>query len=399
MVGSDETATVTRSGTAERTRRAGAFEVPRFFDGVILVAGALVFGVLSVRNGKEVNWDLFNYHFYNGWAALTGHSWTNIAPAQVQTFLNPALDIPQYLAIAYLPQRLASFLLGAIQGINVFLVFAIIRGLGRLGRGLLDTAIALVAAAAALSAPVAISEYGSTMGDLTLTVPVMLGVLIIVSAFRSADGRRAAWKIAAAGFCLGATAGIKFTTGIFAVAAAGALLVCPPPLLSRLGVIVPLFLAGTAGFLLTAGPWMVALDAHYGSPMFPFFNSWFRSPYMAPVTWFDSTYQFKSFASSFHFPFSFIHEGAHHLQLAFRSSRASAGLLLSPFVHRSRASSHICGCARPAATFSPRFRSGSCRRNGGCSSTSASATWSGRRPPVTTGIFLAPRFLLRRSSS
>ncbi len=173
-------ATVTQSGTGERALRVGAFEVPRFVDGVILVVGAVVYGLLSVRSDKELNRDLFNYHFYNGWAAWTGHSWTNIAPAQLQSFLNPALDIPQYLAIAYLPPRLAGFLLGAVQGVNVFLVFAIIRGLGRLDRSLPDTAIALVAAAIALSGPLAISELGSTMRDVTLAVPVMLGVLLIV---------------------------------------------------------------------------------------------------------------------------------------------------------------------------------------------------------------------------
>ena len=319
MVGSDETATVTRSGTAERARRAGAFEVPRFFDCAILVAGALVYGLLSVRSGKDFNWDVFNYHFYNGWAAWTGHSWTNIAPAQVQSFLNPALDIPQYLAIAHLPPKLVGFIIGAIQGTSIFLVFAIIRGLGRLGRSLLDTSIALAAAAVALSGPAAISELGSTMGDLTLAVPVMLGVFLIVQAFGSEGRQRASWKIVGAGICLGATAGVKYTTGICAVAAAGALLIRPPPSLSRLGSIQRLFVAGVLSFLVAAGPWMIELDAHYRSPMFPFFNAWFRSPYAAPVTWFNSTFRFETLPGTLLFPFSLIHDGVHHLQISFRS--------------------------------------------------------------------------------
>ena len=328
-------ATVTQRETAERTSRAAVFQVPRFVDAVILVAGALIYGVLSVRAGKEVNWDLFNYHFYNGWAAWTGRGGANIAPAQVQSFFNPAMDIPQYLAIAHLPPRLVGFLIGAIQGINIFLVFAIIRALGRLGGSLADTAIALVAAAVALSCPVGISEVGSTMGDLTLTVPILLGVLLIVRAFQSEDQRSSAWKIIAAGLCLGATAGLKYTTGPYAVAAAGALLIRPPPSLSRVETILRLFVAGVVGFLFIAGPWMIALEAHYGSPMFPFFNAWFRSPYMVPVTWFDSTYQFKTWSAILLFPFSLIHEGAHHLQFPFHSlgvPLAICCLLLSLFL-------------------------------------------------------------------
>ena len=112
------------------------WELPGFIDYVILLSGALVSGLLAIRTGKDLNWDLFNYHFYNGWAILTSHSWTNIAPAQLQSFFNPALDILQYLLIAHVSPWWVTFIIGAFQGISIFLVFAIVRGTGRFDRSL-----------------------------------------------------------------------------------------------------------------------------------------------------------------------------------------------------------------------------------------------------------------------
>lgn len=255
-------ATITQSEAMEGTRRTGAIEIPPFVDGLILVASVLSYGLLSLRVGKDANWDLFNYHFYNGWAAWSGLSFANMAPAQLQSFFNPALDIPQYLAIAHLSPPLVGFIIGAIQGTNVFLVFAIVRDLGRVDRTVPAMATAIGAGVVALTGPLAASELGATMGDLTLTVPVLLGVSLTVRAFRSEDRRRAGWKIIGAGLCLGAAVGIKHTNGSYAIATAGALLIRPPPLLSRLGVTLCLSIAGTAAFLGAAGPWMIALYEH-----------------------------------------------------------------------------------------------------------------------------------------
>jgi hypothetical protein len=299
--------------------KASRFERADRVGCVVLISSILVSGLLSVRAGKDLNWDIFNYHFYNGWASWTGHTWTNIAPAQLQSFFNPALDILQYLLIAHLQPRWVAFIVGAFQGVCVFLVFAIVRGVGRLGRGAADTFISLVPATVALTGPLAASELGSTMGDLTLTVPVLLAVLAIVQAFNIDNSRQAAQKVIIAGACLGIATGIKYTVAIYAAAGASALLILPPPTLSRSRTLLCFCTVGTAGFVIAGGPWMLALDAHYGSPTLPFFNAWFRSPYMVPMNWADRRYAFRDWSSLFAFPFSIIRTGAHHNQLPFRS--------------------------------------------------------------------------------
>ena len=300
---------------------ASIWELPRFTDYLILLSGALFTGLLAVRRGKDLNWDLFNYHFYNGWAILTGHTWTNIAPAQLQSFFNPALDILQYLLIEHVSPWWVTFVIGAFQGINVFLIFGIVRGIGRFDRSLFGAAMALLPAVVALSGPTAGSELGSTMGDLTLTVPVLLSVFLIIAAFSAETERNANWKVLVAGVCLGGTVGIKYVLGPYAVAAAGALLICPPQSMSRGNAIIRFGIGGTIGFAVIAGPWMLILDAHYGSPTLPFFNAWFRSPYMIPFNWSAQGFPFTGLRDWMVFPFSLMREGIHHLQLPFRSVR------------------------------------------------------------------------------
>jgi hypothetical protein len=297
------------------------WELPRFINHVILLLGALVSGLLAIRTGKDLNWDLFNYHFYNGWAILTGHTWTNIAPAQLQSFFNPALDILQYLLIVHVSPWWVTFIIGAFQGISIFLVFAIVRGIGRFDRSLFGAALALLPAVVALTGPMAKSELGSTMGDLTLAVPVLLSVLLIIATFNPEDQRNAKWKVIVAGGCLGGAVGFKYVLGPYAAAAAGALLIRPPPSMSRASAIIGLGIGGTIGFAVIAGPWMLMLDAHYGSPTLPFFNAWFRSPWMIDINWSGQVFPFADWRDWIVFPFSLIREGTHHLQLSFRSVR------------------------------------------------------------------------------
>src|SRR5271165_597037 len=45
------------------------------------------------RTASDADWDLRNYHLYNAHALITGRFWSDIAAAQMQTFLSPVMDI------------------------------------------------------------------------------------------------------------------------------------------------------------------------------------------------------------------------------------------------------------------------------------------------------------------
>ncbi len=81
------------SSTARRTRR--------WLDAAFLVACVAVSSAVSIALGQDANWDLQNYHFYGPWALLEGRAFgCDIAAAQLQTYLNPLLDLPFYAMVA-----------------------------------------------------------------------------------------------------------------------------------------------------------------------------------------------------------------------------------------------------------------------------------------------------------
>src|ERR1700680_117782 len=116
-----------------------AAEVPRLvargrssrplLQAVALVCAVLGAGVLSVFVlRQDANWDLRNYHFYNAWAFAHDRLGWDLAPAQLQTFLNPLLDLPFYWMVAAdWPPRLISFVMALPAGIGAFFLAKILR--------------------------------------------------------------------------------------------------------------------------------------------------------------------------------------------------------------------------------------------------------------------------------
>ena len=74
----------------------GALRQAGLLAGAMLVAGIVSAFVLK----QDVNWDLQNYHFYNAWAFVHQRLGWDIAPAQLQTYHNPLLDLPYYAMVA-----------------------------------------------------------------------------------------------------------------------------------------------------------------------------------------------------------------------------------------------------------------------------------------------------------
>src|SRR5438552_17597373 len=77
-----------------RARRLGV-------EATALLAAMLAAGAISAFVLRQAaNWDLRNYHFYNAWAYVHSRLGWDLAPAQLQTFFNPLLDLPFYGVVA-----------------------------------------------------------------------------------------------------------------------------------------------------------------------------------------------------------------------------------------------------------------------------------------------------------
>jgi hypothetical protein len=235
-------------------------------------------GALSLFLGQDSNYDQLNYHVYLGWAFLNDRIDVDVAPVGVASYLNPVIQSIHYVGLTSLPPRLFGFALGAVHGLNAYLVYRLARlvlsGVG--SRVLLAAVAGLVAA----SGPCAVSLLATTFGDNLLSIPVLAAFLLLARAAEE-PGVDPTRRLVLAGLLGGIATGLKLTLGIDAV---GLLAAAAAVAFRRRSarVCVVFAAAGAAGGLIAGGYWGWQMWRRFGNPVFPFLNNVFRSPYFVP---------------------------------------------------------------------------------------------------------------------
>ena len=242
-----------------------------------LIAFPFLYGLVALHRGEDADWDLMNYHFFDPFWVLVNHQ-HDIMPAQLQTYYNPVLDIPFYLAARHLSARTVAYGIAFVQGLSFPILYLIARVFTR-------RRLALVGAGLGIFAAGAFSEIGSVMGD-TLTAPFLLGgILLGLHACRPpvhGARRRVLALAAAAGVASGFGSGLKLSAFPFTVATVIAFLVIGLPFARRLALAFACGCGALVGLLVSYGWWGYELAVRWGSPLLPYLNQLFASPY-APL--------------------------------------------------------------------------------------------------------------------
>lgn len=280
------------------------------------------FGAASVAMGEDAGWDLKNYHIYDGYAFLTGRWGRDIAPAQLQEFHNPTLDAATYLLIAALRPVWCGFVLGAIQGVNFGLVYliswALLRDFGTKAR----FAVSLLSAMTGAYGAVGVCELGTLFHDVTLAVLVLLALLLLLKGSTPTRKRSGVpWIEYGSGLALGAGIGLKNTLAMYVVGFAAGFFVLDASLPERVKKVASWGFGLAAGVLLSGGHWMYRLYREFGNPVFPYYNSIFKSPYAQMNSWVDDTWVPKTVVDAVKFPFSFAVRSSESMAMPFQDLR------------------------------------------------------------------------------
>ena len=304
----------------------------------LCVAFPLGFGALALVLGQDTNYDLRNYHWYNPYAFLTGRLALDIGPAHANTFYNPLLDVPVYLLGQALPAKAVGFLLGTVQGLNFVLLFALLRALIVAPSPAQHSGFAAVVAGVGVLGGGHLSLVGTTYYDNVVSLAV-IGTALIVAASASTifagPMRSSVARTAVAGLVLGAGAGLKLPTAVFAVGFCAAFLVTAGSAGRRFGLAFAFGFGVLGGMAIFAGPWMWYLWTEYDNPLFPYFNEVFRSPMGLPASYRDTRFIPQSLWETLAFPFLFSFDPYRVGEIVFRDFRilaAYGALLATPFI-------------------------------------------------------------------
>jgi hypothetical protein len=270
-------------------------DVRKYIGAPAVILGALLAGALYTWfSGEDLNWDWRNYHEYGAYALLNGRFDVDVVPGGFQSFLNPLAYVPAYLLRHGVGAPFWGILLGAIHGLNLVLVWWISRSL----LGISASAWAVLASVViAAVGPMTLSEVGTSFVDILTALPVLAGLGLILS-----TQDRYPARLFAAGLLIGAAVGLKLTNATFLMGAVVSLLAFDRPL-PKIGSFA---LGSAAGGLATGGAWAWTLWQAFGSPVFPFYNTIFRSPEAPLMPFADGRFMPHGLLDAMTYPFYWV---------------------------------------------------------------------------------------------
>ncbi len=241
-------------------------------------------GLLSLFLGQDICFDIKNYHLYIPYAFLNGRSGIDfIAAGPAHTFFNPLPDIPFFLLFYYLNDfpRLTGFLLGGYYGLLLFGVCKLVPCIWE-AKTRADKYMQAAAVFFSVTGAATVLQTGHSSNELFMGG---LAVLSAVLLFRGTDAAlrfRLKYLLGAA-FCISFSAGLKYTAAPAAVGVGVACLFLLIKNKSSWKSYLAVISAALLGFLLADGYFLWEKYSTLGSPLFPYFNHIFKSPYFAPV--------------------------------------------------------------------------------------------------------------------
>lgn len=272
-------------------------------DSFILLAFLALGYFLGSHFMFENKWDFTNYHYYNPWAFLNGRIGYDIAPASVNTYLNPLLDLPFYFMVKYFNNypEFVSGLQGSYYGFVLFFVYKISELFfdTKSLKGCLELIASMIIAATGFAV---FMQIATTSNEMQVAILVLAALYILISEIVSEPNEK--WyPFIISGLLLGAATGLKFTAITYCLASGIAILICIHRYQKPLPKILFFILGGIIGFLMVNGFWMLTLWEHFQNPVFPFANAIFKSEYFDDFNFSDTRFLPKDIMQWIFYPF------------------------------------------------------------------------------------------------
>jgi hypothetical protein len=237
----------------------------------------IAFGLTYVL-GKDINWDLINYHYY------VAHAWTHdkfhadVFGAGPNSYFNPLPHLPFYwMNEAGWHSLVIGLTLAYVHCLNAILIWEICEQ--GLFRGMPHSKqLTVLSVALATSSPVFIALLGGTFVEPLLSIPVFGGVLVAIRSIDEKDPGKTLFGWLLAGFLLGAVTGLKLTSIVFAAALGIGLVAVVCLKTTNWRTLIAYGVGLIIGYAAFNGWFAWRLFEEFGNPFFPFFNEIFRSP-------------------------------------------------------------------------------------------------------------------------
>jgi len=256
---------------------------------------------------QEIWYDLYNYHFYNGFALLNGQTFTNHFVSGIYTFFAPLLDAITYLEIISLNHYpdLIFFINGSFHALIYILAFFILKLFFPV-KTKTDKFLFLALLLYSVTGFAFVRQLGSTCHELTVTAIFLLALYLFL---KKLSTHYFSLNISLLiGFVTGCSLGLKLTVfpmtfglGISILYAALTKQIKHP-----IKTCCYMALGGIIGILITDGWWLYLTWQQTGNPIFPMANNIFKSPLLPAETVRDARFLPQTIWQALFYPFYWI---------------------------------------------------------------------------------------------
>src|SRR5690242_14322179 len=151
---------------------------------LLLFGAPIAFGVWSLCLGQDAGWDLRNYHWYNPYALLNGRAAWDGAPAGLQTWFAPYIELIWFGLAQMLPAPVVGFIIGAIHSANFVLLFLLATMLLPIESAFERAVMALLVAVTGVCGGGVVTEIGTTTNDDAVSIGVLGSLCLVVHRWR-----------------------------------------------------------------------------------------------------------------------------------------------------------------------------------------------------------------------
>lgn len=247
------------------------------YDILIFAQLVFAFGLFSLLYGQDTNWDLKNYHYYNGWAFLNNRIYIDITPNNgLHGYFSPMLDVLQYLAIHYLPAMLFAFFAGCISGCSAFICYKLNSVIfTNIEDKKFRNTLILYSTVLSITGVANLMQVGAVTNENVIGLLLILAIYLLMKFYKNYN----IYVLYVAGGLIGVALGFKLTAVIIAIP------ICVLFIIFNFKSykFVILFLVSIIGsFLIIDGLWMYKMYQMFGNPIYPNFGK-----YINPITALD----------------------------------------------------------------------------------------------------------------
>lgn len=282
---------------------------------IILFICIIISGIVSCYFGPDGNWDLYAYHYYNGYAVLNGKVDYNIMPAGIQSFFNPLFDIITYLIITTFHNHkyFITFIQGITWGLLTFLIYLISDLLFSTTTNdkFINNILVLFSTIIGSTECLIVAEIGTSWNDIPTSVLVLSSLYFILKFLQIPKCK----YIMISGIFAGIACGCKLTAAPFLLAMilTFAIFNFKKGIKYNLKYIFLYSTFATIGFLLIDGYWMFLLCKKFGNPFFPMFNAIFKSKYYTFVNYKDYRFDIINNVEILFYPLIWTYKAKNHV--------------------------------------------------------------------------------------